>query len=150
MKKRYGFLIALVIAVGLSVVGVNAIHKKESAQEAEKYAKAQKVSNNRKEEVWDDLEDKLEDKVVLEKPVQKVKEEVSKEVQDIGREEAKEKAFAHAKVEVNQVRHLEIERDYDNGRWEYSVEFKVGNKEYDYEIDAASGNVLDFDVEVDD
>ncbi len=32
----------------------------------------------------------------------------------------------------------------------YEVEFKSGNKEYDYEIDAATGAILKHEAEVDD
>lgn len=42
---------------------------------------------------------------------------------------------------------LRIEQDQDNGRIEYSVDFTADNKEYDYEIDGYTGQILDYDIE---
>ena len=35
--------------------------------------------------------------------------------------------------------------DYDDGVMEYEVEFYAGNKEYDYDIDAATGAIRSMD-----
>lgn len=67
---------------------------------------------------------------------------------DIGAEEAKAIALKHAGVTEAETTRIRVERDRDDGRVEYSVEFHVGNKEYDYEIDATTGNILEHDVEV--
>ncbi|MDR0382084.1 MAG: PepSY domain-containing protein, partial [Oscillospiraceae bacterium] len=56
----------------------------------------------------------------------------------------------HAGYTADGVRRLRAERDYDDGRFEYEVEFYVGNIEYSYEIDAASGTVLHYEAEQDD
>lgn len=71
--------------------------------------------------------------------------------EDIGKEKAKEIALQHAGVLADQVIWEEVERDYDDGRLEYQIEFRVGNKEYEYEVDAKTGNIqeTDFDVEND-
>ena len=39
--------------------------------------------------------------------------------------------------------------DRDDGRWVYEVEFYYGSKEYDYDIDALTGDIRsrDYDVE---
>lgn len=37
--------------------------------------------------------------------------------------------------------------DYEDGRRVYDVEFYSGSKEYDYEIDAASGDILSWDYD---
>ena len=43
---------------------------------------------------------------------------------------------------------LKAQRDYDDGRLVYEVEFySADGKEYDYEIDAASGEILSFDYD---
>ena len=42
----------------------------------------------------------------------------------------------------------EFSVDYDDGRLEYEVEFYSGSTEYDYEIDAATGDILSYDNDV--
>ena len=37
--------------------------------------------------------------------------------------------------------------DYDDGYWKYEVEFHSGSTEYDYDIDAQTGEVLSYDHE---
>ena len=61
---------------------------------------------------------------------------------DIGADKAKEAAFRHAGVSASQVTDAVVEKDWDDGRLEYSVDFWVGNVEYDYEIDGSNGSVL--------
>ena len=58
---------------------------------------------------------------------------------DVGLAKAKEAALKHAGVSENQTLFLVAEADVEDGRKEYEVEFVVGEKEYDYTIDAASG-----------
>ena len=67
---------------------------------------------------------------------------------DIGRDKAKSVALSHAGVKESATSRLVVEREYDDGRLEYHVEFRVGNKEYDYEILASNGKILDYDVDV--
>ena len=68
---------------------------------------------------------------------------------EIGREEAKAIALAHAGVSESDAARLEVKRDRDGGRTEYEVEFYVGRTEYSYEIDAASGEILNFEPDND-
>ena len=69
---------------------------------------------------------------------------------DIGYAKAKSIALNHAGVSENKVYDMDIELDDEDGRLVYEVEFKSGNREYDYEIDAASGAVLKHETELDD
>ena len=71
-------------------------------------------------------------------------------MQDIGHAKAKSIALAHAGVSENQAYDMDIELDDEDGTLVYEVEFKFGNMEYDYEIDAASGTVLKHEAELDD
>lgn len=66
---------------------------------------------------------------------------------DIGADKAKATALSHAGLKESQVTGMLVKRDYDDGRLEYEVEFWSGATEYDYTIDAATGAVLDYDVE---
>ena len=65
-------------------------------------------------------------------------------------DEAKEIALAHASVAASEAAYIKVDTDYDDGRLIYEVEFVVKSIEYEYEIDADSGNILDFDREIDD
>ena len=65
----------------------------------------------------------------------------------IGLEAAKEAALKHAGVSSSQVTFLEAEYDYDDGRMVYEVEFHVKGTEYDYEIDAQTGEVVKYKTE---
>lgn len=69
---------------------------------------------------------------------------------DIGREAAKAAALAHAGVSENQTTGIKAERDWDDGRLEYDVEFYVGRTEYEYTIDGATGAVLEYEWDIDD
>jgi uncharacterized membrane protein YkoI len=69
---------------------------------------------------------------------------------DIGEARAKEIALEHAGYTASEVQWLKVERDHDHGRLEYEVEFYIGRTEYSYEIDAASGTVLNYEAEQDD
>ena len=71
-------------------------------------------------------------------------------VQDIGHAKAKSIALNHAGVSENEAYDMEIELDDEDGTLVYEVEFKSGNMEYDYEIDAASGTILKHEAELDD
>lgn len=69
---------------------------------------------------------------------------------DIGKEKAKSIALGNAGLSESQVSRLKVERDLDDGRVEYSVEFTANGKEYDYEISGADGKILDVDVDRED
>ena len=69
---------------------------------------------------------------------------------DIGAGKAKTIALNHAGVSENQAYDMDIELDDEDGTLVYEVEFKSGNMEYDYEIDAASGTILKHEAEIDD
>lgn len=63
-------------------------------------------------------------------------------------EEAKEIALAHAGLTEADVTFVKAELGTDNGRQEYEIEFYSGNMEYDYEIDASTGDILSYDSDV--
>ncbi len=67
----------------------------------------------------------------------------------IGEEKANQIAFDHAGVAESSIYELEIEIDYEYGNMVYDVEFASGEKEYEYYIDAVSGEILEHEVEKD-
>ena len=66
-------------------------------------------------------------------------------------EDAKAKALAHAGLAETDVTFIKAELDRDDGRLVYDVEFYTADyKEYDYEIDAATGEVVSYDYDAED
>lgn len=68
----------------------------------------------------------------------------------IGEAKAKELALKHAGLSGKEVSFLQLKLDWDDGRAVYEVEFYSGSREYDYEIDAMTGAVVDFDSDIED
>lgn len=66
------------------------------------------------------------------------------------KEEAEKIALEHAGFTAGQVQRLRTELDYERGMPEYDVDFRVDRFEYDYEIDAQTGKILDWDKDSDD
>ena len=73
---------------------------------------------------------------------------VSQSSADIGAEKAKSIALKHAGVTASDTVFLYAKLDYENGLRVYDVEFFSGNKEYDYEINAATGDIVSFDQDI--
>ena len=70
---------------------------------------------------------------------------------EITEEAAKSAAFTHAGVAETDLQGVRMKLDYDDGRAVYDVEFIRNTEgsaaEYDYEIDAATGEVLSYDYD---
>ena len=63
-------------------------------------------------------------------------------------EQARETALSHAGLTADQVTFVRSKLDRDDGRLMYDVEFYTsGYKEYDYEIDASTGEILSYDYD---
>ena len=67
---------------------------------------------------------------------------------EISVEKAKQIALSHAGV--GSARFKKAKLDYENGIKVYEIEFKVGNLEYEYDINVSNGAVISSSVEVDD
>ena len=61
-------------------------------------------------------------------------------------------ALKHAGVAKSDVTRKIIRRDFDDdlGKMIFDVEFHVGAKEYNYDIDPVTGQIYEFDVDIDD
>lgn len=68
----------------------------------------------------------------------------------IGYESALAAALSHAGLDSSQVSGTEVEMDCENGVIVYEVEFKYGGQDYEYEINASTGEIMVSDVDVDD
>lgn len=67
---------------------------------------------------------------------------------EITEEEAKSIAFQDAGIEEAQVTGVRVHQEYDDGREKYEVDFYVDNREYDYDIDCGTGEILSKDSEI--
>ena len=73
---------------------------------------------------------------------------VSAAASGISADRAKQIALSHAGV--GSANFTKVELDTDDGVRVYEIEFKVGNVEYDYDIDASSGAIISSSSEIDD
>ena len=63
-------------------------------------------------------------------------------------DQAKEIALKHSNLTSDEVSFIKAEKDMDNGIEKYDIEFYYNNKEYDYEINAANGEIINYDYDV--
>lgn len=104
-----------------------------------------------------DYEINASDKTVLEKSVEpfQIRENPvnsapnSSDNHYIGVDRAKEIALNHANLSETDVVFTKEKLENDDGGAEYEIEFHSGRTEYDYTIDAASGNIIEYDVDYD-
>ena len=68
----------------------------------------------------------------------------------IASEAARDAALAHAGLSLSDIRDLDIEADLDERIPSYSVEFKSGSMEYEYKINASTGEILSVEQDYDD
>ena len=68
----------------------------------------------------------------------------------IGEEAAKDIALKDAGFSAGDVTELKAELDLDDAVVHYDVDFKQGGKEYDYDIDATTGAIIQAKSEIDD
>jgi len=67
---------------------------------------------------------------------------------EISVEKAKQIALSHAGV--GSARFKKAKLDYENGVKVYEIEFKVGNMEYEYDINVVNGAIVSSSAEIDD
>ena len=66
----------------------------------------------------------------------------------ISKAKAKEIALAHAGVTASKASFVEVKLDNEDGTQVYEVEFYSGSTEYDYEINAVTGEILSYDKDI--
>ena len=64
---------------------------------------------------------------------------------NISVERAKEIALSHAGLSADQVTFVQVNMDFDDGIQKYEIEFYYNYREYSYEIDANTGNILSYE-----
>lgn len=68
----------------------------------------------------------------------------------ISEEEAKAIALKDAGLTEEEVSSIRVKMETDDGVQEYEVDFYAGDKEYDYDIDAQTGEIRSKDMDIDD
>ena len=98
--------------------------------------------------IWENIADAIED-IDEDAGISMKNSTQTGDKKQIGVEAAKQIALADAKVALKDVTFIKAELDNEDGRAVYEIEFYSGNVEYDYDIDALSGEVIsnDFDIE---
>ena len=67
---------------------------------------------------------------------------------DISLDKAKEIALSHAGLSADQVTFVQANMDFDDGIKKYDIEFYCNGQEYDYEINASNGQIIQFDYDM--
>ncbi|MCR0503816.1 PepSY domain-containing protein [[Clostridium] innocuum] len=67
----------------------------------------------------------------------------------IGVDKAKNTALSHAGLQEKEVLFTKAKLENDDGQSVYEIEFRKGNTEYDYTIDAFKGSILEWDKDTD-
>lgn len=68
----------------------------------------------------------------------------------ISKKSAKQIALDHAGVSAKNAKFDDVELDTDDGVPSYEIEFEVGEDEYEYDIHAVTGKILDFEQDIED
>ena len=96
---------------------------------------------NRVEEKMDAVEDSVERRILS--AVTPAPTEAADTT--ITQAQAENIALAHTGFTADQVTHLRTEYEIDDGIPQYDVSFYEGDWEYEFEIDARTGNILSYD-----
>ena len=118
--------------------------KKITADEAKRIALAH-AKLAEKDVTFVKVELELENYVI---PTQPSTAAANTQTSEISVERAKQIALSHAGV--GSARFKKAKLDYENGVKVYEIEFKVGNLEYEYDINVSNGAIVSSSVEVDD
>ena len=66
---------------------------------------------------------------------------------EITLEQAKQAALAQAGFKAEDVRFTKCRMDRDDGRLVYEIEFVNGTMEYEFDVDATSGRILEYNID---
>ena len=65
----------------------------------------------------------------------------------VSESQARDIALKKAGIDARDVRYMQVEEDWDDGRQKYEVQFYDGRAEYECGVDAATGMVTGFDID---
>ncbi len=61
-------------------------------------------------------------------------------------EQAKEIALKHAGATEDEIKFFKSTLEFDDGKTEYEIEFYFNNVEYNYDIDAFTGEIISYEI----
>lgn len=135
MKKLS--LAAIIVTVSISLAGCT---NSETASNGNKTNTESTTQNSTESNVQNSSESSTENN-----NVNNAQNNTVNNTGNISLDKAKEIALSHAGLASNQVTFQRIELDFDNGIQKYEIEFYYNYREYSYEIDANTGNILSYE-----
>lgn len=155
MKILANYMIATAVIASVLLAGCESSNSKnESGVPVVPSQNEQVLQNENSAETPIDNE-QVSDETSLENQATTNSENIDKQSQNnttnseyITQDEAKNIAFSHAGVSQTEVSFVKCEFDIDKGIAEYEVDFYVGTTEYDYEINAQTGEVISYGIDL--
>lgn len=98
-------------------------------------------------EVRDEAEDFIENKVEYEVITKSEENEPQNIEEKISEDNAVAIALSNANLNKNEVENLYTHLEYDDGIYQYEIKFYKDAQEYEYNIDAKTGNILEKDTD---
>ena len=143
MKKLS--LAAIIVTVSISLAGCT---NSETASNGNKTNTESTTQNSTESNVQNSSESSTENNTVnnpQDNNTNNAQNNIVNNTGNISLDKAKEIALSHAGLASNQVTFQRIELDFDNGIQKYEIEFYYNYREYSYEIDANTGNILSYE-----
>ena len=145
--------IAGALAMSIALVGCGGQSKPAETKTEEKTTQTQQQTTQKKEDTSKTTEQNTSqnssNQTQAPAQTQNQTQTTAPAAEQISADEAKSIALADAGVTAADVRDLKAELDTDDAVVHYDVDFKVGNTEHDYDIDAQTGKIISHNTEID-
>lgn len=143
MKKLS--LAAIIVTVSISLAGCT---NSETASNGNKTNTESTTQNSTESNVQNSSESSTENNTVnnpQDNNTNNAQNNIVNNTGNISLDKAKEIALSHAGLSADQVTFVKVNMDFDDGIQKYEIEFYYNYREYSYEIDANTGNILSYE-----
>ena len=143
MKKLS--LAAIIVTVSISLAGCT---NSETASNGNKTNTESTTQNSTESNVQNSSESSTENNNVnnaQDNNTNNAQNNIVNNTGNISLDKAKEIALSHAGLSADQVTFVQVNMDFDDGIQKYEIEFYYNYREYSYEIDANTGNILSYE-----
>jgi len=143
MKKLS--LAAIIVTVSISLAGCT---NSETASNGNKTNTESTTQNSTESNVQNSSESSTENNNVnnaQDNNTNNAQNNIVNNTGNISLDKAKEIALSHAGLSADQVTFVKVNMDFDDGIQKYEIEFYYNYREYSYEIDANTGNILSYE-----
>lgn len=143
MKKLS--LAAIIVTVSISLAGCT---NSETASNGNKTNTESTTQNSTESNVQNSSESSTENNNVnnaQDNNTNNAQNNIVNNTGNISLDKAKEIALSHAGLSADQVTFVQANMDFDDGIQKYEIEFYYNYREYSYEIDANTGNILSYE-----